>query len=286
MKKLAMLTVKGTVGLIPKAVREKLKSNHKLTELYSRSLQRSGLFYGFPSEKKRMALYGAYLKQQEVELDSINLSSLDVKHICVIVFGDKKIQDTVNSLFQAGVDAQNIRIITAQRISHGLACFSTINTALATLSDSARVFFINSGDTVARKSLQVLVAGHKNAAIVYCDSDKLGKKNQRVSPFFLPDWNPDLQYSTGYVSTGVLIHTAVLQSANLLSTTIAGLLAELWIKNRTLSIRHVAYTLVHRNTDTRVWQAGLKDVRRVVESLTEATPSYNEELGVNYIQWP
>jgi len=57
MKKLAMLTIKGAVGLVPKVVRNKLKTNHKLTEFYSRSLQRSGLFYGFPSEKKRMALY-------------------------------------------------------------------------------------------------------------------------------------------------------------------------------------------------------------------------------------
>ena len=91
MKKLAMLTVKGAVGLVPKAVRNKLKSNHKLTEFYSRSLQRSGLFYGFPSEKKRMALYSAYLKQQTQyfqELASIDKNALEIH---VLIFGAKNL---------------------------------------------------------------------------------------------------------------------------------------------------------------------------------------------------
>ena len=86
MKKLAMLTVKGAVGLVPKAVRNKLKSNHKLTEFYSRSLQRSGLFYGFPSEKKRMALYSAYLKQQAQYFQSLAPVDKSDFKIQVVIF--------------------------------------------------------------------------------------------------------------------------------------------------------------------------------------------------------
>ena len=84
MKKLAMLTVKGAVGLVPKAVRNKLKKTIRLTEFYSRSLQRSGLFYGFPSEKKRMALYSAYLKQQAQYFQSwLLLTKMVAKFTCL-----------------------------------------------------------------------------------------------------------------------------------------------------------------------------------------------------------
>ena len=285
MKKLAMLAVKGAVGLVPKAVREKLKSNHKLTELYSRSLQRSGLFYGFPSEKKRMALYEAYLKQQDAELVALERVSQRITHISVIIVGDKRAQDTLESLEQAGVSFQNVLLVSAQQARHDITCFPTISSAVATVTSSL-VFFVNSGDTVTHDSLQILASQSEHSAVVYCDSDKLGKNKKRVSPFFLPDWNPELQYSTGYVSTGVLIHSTVLKRADISSCTVAGMVAEIWLRNPEIVIQHVTFTLVHRAGDKRDWQNGLKDVRRVVESFTHAVSTYNEVLSVNHIQWP
>ncbi|MDY6885460.1 MAG: glycosyl transferase, partial [Pseudomonadota bacterium] len=98
MKKLAMLTVKGAVGLVPKAVRNKLKSNHKLTEFYSRSLQRSGLFYGFPSEKKRMALYRDYLKHQSKILGSTTVSREANLDFTFIILGHKSLSISLENL--------------------------------------------------------------------------------------------------------------------------------------------------------------------------------------------
>ena len=286
MKKLAMLTVKGAVGLVPRAVREKLKSNHKLTEFYSRSLQRSGLFYGFPSEKKRMALYEAYLKQQEAELASFECTSQSIENISVIIVGDKRAQDTIDSFYHEGVSVQSMRLVSTQPSVYGIECLPTISAAITELSGSDLIFFVNSGDIVTRNALQILAMQSEHSAVVYCDSDKLGRNKKRVSPFFLPDWNPELQFSTGYVSTGVLIHSTLLKNTSLSSSTVSGMLAEIWLNDKAIAIHHVAHTLVHRGEAKREWHKALEDVRRVVESFTYAAPAYNEELSVNHIQWP
>ena len=112
MKKLAMLTVKGAVGLVPKAVRNKLKSNHKLTEFYSRSLQRSGLFYGFPSEKKRMALYKNYLEHQNRLLSNRTSDDKTNLDLTYIILGHRNISVSLASLTNMGVKNTDINVVT------------------------------------------------------------------------------------------------------------------------------------------------------------------------------
>ena len=204
MKKLAMLTVKGAVGLVPRAVRNKLKSNHKLTEFYSRSLQRSGLFYGFPSEKKRMAMYSAYLTHQNHRLQ--NLASIDegARETSVVIIGIQKLSLTLASLNRVGIENERIFVVSEQDIEASVHCFTTISDAVNSISPSCRLLFLNSGDTIAKDSFELFLRCDSSADLVYCDTDKVDVKARRVSPHFLPDWNPDLQLSTGYVLS--LIH--------------------------------------------------------------------------------
>ena len=286
MKKLAMLTVKGAVGLVPKVVRNKLKSNHKLTEFYSRSLQRSGLFYGFPSEKKRMALYETYLKQQAQYLHELTSVAQSYGEIHVLIFGVKSLSVTLDSLTQAGVKHEHICVVGENAVDESVQCALTIAEAVGDLADATRLMLLNSGDTITKKSLEVFLKCDSGADVVYCDTDKIDAKDRRVSPHFLPDWNPELQLSTGYIFTGVMCNAALVKRSGVRSSTIAGIVSELWIKLPHSSVEHIPYTLIHRSPNKKITLEALADIRTVVESFTSATPSYNEELAVNTIQWP
>ncbi|APD87538.1 glycosyl transferase [Alteromonas sp. Mex14] len=286
MKKLAMLTVKGAVGLVPKVVRNKLKSNHKLTEFYSRSLQRSGLFYGFPSEKKRMSLYSTYLKYQDAFLQKHQPITVPLADFEVIVIGQKKLAFTIDSLKRAGIKQQGIRVVSQEKTDIDVECHPSLVSAASSIPNDALVLLLNSGDLVTQQSLQMFLKCNNSAELSYCDTDKIDSKGRKVSPHFLPDWNPDLQFSSAYVFTAVLCKAEKLNKSALISSTIAGLITELWLKEPSLSINHVPYTLIHR-ADNKEWQVqGVIDVGKVLKNLSKAEPAFNEELGVNSVQWP
>jgi GT2 family glycosyltransferase len=286
MKKFAMMTVKGAVGLVPKAVRNKLKGNHKLTEFYSRSLQRSGLFYGFPSEKKRMALYKDYLQYQSKILGSKAASHKTNSDFTFIILGHKNLSTSLESLREAGNDELDIRVVTEKPLALEVSQFSTITEALCEVDDNKHLFFLNSGDTITDETLIMFAISDSKADITYCDTDRVDLKKRRVSPHFLPDWNPELQYSTGYVFTGIKCKAKLVKLNTIKSQTISGLVAELWLKQPELLIKHLPFTLVHRTTNKAAVEERLKDIRERLSDCTTAVASFNAELGVNYIQWP
>ncbi len=281
-----MLTVKGAIGLIPKAVRNKLKSNHKLTEFYSRSLQRSGLFYGFPSEKKRMALYSEYLKHQTSCFKELALHIDTEIEVTIIIIGRRHLSSTLSTLREINVKDESIRMVSADISNGPIQSYMTIADAIGDLPTSTCVLFLNSGDTVSKNSLQVFLKSNSTADVSYCDTDKFDTKKRRVSPHFLPDWNPELQLSTGYVFTGLLCKAKVLKFQEIKAATVAGLATELWVRQPGLSIHHIPFTLVHRGREHAIVDNGLTDIRNILESKTAAVPAYNAELKVNAIQWP
>lgn len=286
MKKLAMLTVKGAVGLVPKSVRNKLKNNHKLTEFYSRSLQRSGLFYGFPSEKKRMALYKDYLQHQSKVLVSKTASHKTKLDFTFIILGHQNLSISLESLRETGNDQLDIRVVTEKALRAEVSQFSTLTGALSDVDDNKELFFLNSGDTITDEALKVFAISDSKADITYCDTDRVDLKKRRVSPHFLPDWNPELQYSTGYVFTGIKCKAKLVKLNTIKSQTIAGLVTELWLKQADLLIKHLPFTLLNRTTNKTLVDKSLQDIRERLSDSTSAVASFNAELGVNHLQWP
>lgn len=281
-----MLTVKSAVGLVPKAVRNKLKTNHHLTELYSRSLQRSGLFYGFPSEKKTRALYNTYLKQQSTKLASLDLSAEDINNLSVVIVGDENVDFTVTSVFQAGVDAANAYVITRRTLLEGVKVYTNLGDAIAALPSDTRALFINSGDSITSTELAAFLQLSRASEIAYCDTDEISAKKQRLSPYFLPDWNPDLQLSTGYISTGVIICTKLIKQASITAASIASMVAELWLVDALITMQHIPLTLVHRANSRTVGQKALNDISHILSKYSQATSTYNEQQEINHIHWP
>jgi len=286
MKKLAMLTVKGAVGLVPKAVRNKLKSNHKLTEFYSRSLQRSGLFYGFPSEKKRMALYKNYLEHQNRLLSNRTSDDKTNLDLTYIILGHRNISVSLASLTNMGVKNTDINLVTEKPLENKVSRYKTISEAVECLDDDKVLFFLNSGDSITNDTVKMFAKSDSEADLTYCDTDRVDVKKRRVSPHFLPDWNPELQYTTGYVFTGVKCKTELLKENTIKASTIAGLVTELWIKSPQMLIKHLPYTLIQRTVNKDATDKCLEDIRERLTECTSAVPSFNPELGVNHIQWP
>ncbi|MCW8108076.1 glycosyltransferase family 2 protein [Alteromonas ponticola] len=213
-KKLSMLTVKAAVGLLPVGVKKSLKKNARLTEFYSRSLQRSGLFFGFPSPKKLQALYNKRLNQQARELSEYAITQTKCQ---VVIAGDNatKVLHTITSF-----DEEYLAIVTLIVEDE---IFSQISAAInnhiivkpfSTFADidSTPALLIRQGESVdTKRLLQTLTKYNASleGQVTYFDWHYVDKKGTPVDPQLLPDWNPDLQLSTGYIKTAIWLQNPV-----------------------------------------------------------------------------
>ena len=186
MKKFAMLTVKGAVGLLPLSVKQKLKQNAQLTELYSRSLQRSGLIYGFPSKKKRMAMYKHYLKLQDRALSDKyeKLSESNKEKINVVVVGTDFLATTQKDLQRYLSQIKKVFVVGKVTASQyeDVESVASLSEALGACDSSHSTLFIKSGDTLSKFALNEFIAVAKQTDIAYCDTDEKNQKGALTSP--------------------------------------------------------------------------------------------------------
>ena len=226
LKKYAMLAVKGFVSLFPKPIREFAKRNPKLTALYSRALHRSGLFYGLPNKKKLFALYKGMLVAQHENIVKLQRQNSPPQHkLDVLVVGFKRadINKTVQSLREYANFVGQIFIQERQtpfkfETGRSLEAVKTVkNWGELAHQSTHSVLLLNAGDILYTSSLGILLTQLNNAHILYCDTDISDENGQRHSPHLLPDWNPELQISTAYVNTGVLVGRSIMNDKSLFS---------------------------------------------------------------------
>lgn len=94
-------------------------------------------------------------------------------------------------LKQAAAADSRIRVVSRTVRGHMLA---TSNAALA-LARGEWVVLMGHGDQIPSDALYELVAelnDHPDAQVLYTDEDKIDDDNQRYSPYFKPDFDPDL----------------------------------------------------------------------------------------------
>jgi O-antigen biosynthesis protein len=97
--------------------------------------------------------------------------------------------------------AKDGRIKVCFRQTNGHICEAS-NSALA-LAGGEFVALLDHDDELAKHSLLFVVAAINDAPdaqVLYSDEDKLNLKGDRFDPHFKGDWNPDLLFSTNYVS--------------------------------------------------------------------------------------
>ena len=285
-----MLTVKGAVGLLPLSFKRKLKQNALLTEFYSRSLRHSGLFYGFPSKKKRMAMYKHYLELQGKSLREQYASHTESngQKVNVVILGTDFLVATLQSVQRYSSQIQNILVVGKIAASQyeNVKSVASIAQALEACDVNYSTLLVKSGDTLAEYALNAFIAVGNKADIAYCDTDEENKKGVLASPKFLPDWNPDLQLSTAYINTGVLVSPKV---SSIFGTheisTIAQLVTTAWQKQPTVTISHIPLTLVHSENSVKREQNELLSISDDLNSQGKAVSSFSEHQNINSVLW-
>ncbi|WP_218310912.1 glycosyltransferase family 2 protein [Alteromonas antoniana] len=289
MKKIAMRTVKGVAGLLPKSLKNHLKKNAKLTELYSTGIRKSGLFYGVPSKKVQKRQYQRFLARQELDVSALlsrePLSTLN----CNIIFvggNTLNIEKSLSSLKQAAVHAESLVLIAPDNDNiSGVNTVDSLSSALSQLDSTKPVLLVRCGDTFHSGFGALYQRQVDHADVVYCDTDSVDKHGKYVDPCFLPDWNPDLQLSTGYIRTGVLCSKLLLDGLmTSRCNSISALIAYIAIENPEVTFKHLPYTVLHSETSQQlaIDALAINDMQKVVGKDIESSEVQGE---VNRCLW-
>ncbi|WP_252729063.1 glycosyltransferase family 2 protein [Aliiglaciecola lipolytica] len=278
-----------------------MRKNIWLFNLYSKSLQKSGLFYGFPSPQKLQKLYVKTIKKQNAEIAK-KLENCDhnIQVNCLVVLTGKYKSD--KSTIEALLNFTGIRrvYVTGRQKSVGQVAdelnLSSGNSIfdLTQLVDNERsipLFILSGGDLVHSQAITLMhsyLADPQENKIVYCDVDYYDKSNVRHSAEFYPDWNPDLQLATGYIKTGVMIsgvdvvnrfcHFA---NKNTSTSLLAIWLADNYLRNFSIPIVHIPFSLVHKSVKNQDnWEKQLSSL-----NYPKFTSNNSDSSEVAQVKW-
>ncbi|KHT54516.1 glycosyl transferase [Alteromonas macleodii] len=275
MKKIVMRSVRAALQLIPKTLKDKLKQNERLTGLYVRSVRKSGLFFDAPTPKQTQALYNHWL---EVNESAFSDSITKIGEWQAVIFG------TDNQ----GVTEENTKTLGVKTcLITGELALGAIEKKISLLDDRLPTLLLNGGDLLESSAIYHLLKALKDNDLVYCDTDELSSNGTKTSPRFLPSWNPELQYSTGYINSGVMIKTSRLKSLHISNqTTIAEVITELSLSIDGLVVNHMPLPLVHLSVTENNEAKSLERVKMVIERHSKATVELDEKFNVNRLCWP
>ncbi|WP_420933994.1 glycosyltransferase family 2 protein [Alteromonas sp. A081] len=274
MKKTVMRAVRAALQLVPKNLKNKLKQSERLTAFYIKSVRKSGLFFDAPTPKQTHQLYQAWLQEHHsllCEQINKNLQSWQA----IIVGREEHFTKTEKAVLSLG--AKNAIFINNEENTGFLHSKDSIDINLP-------ILLLRGGDTVHAGAIAHFLDALESADIVYSDTDEALDNGEYTAPRFLPDWNPELQLSTGYVRTGVMLKADCLESVDCL-TSIAGLLAKLELSGQHLNIKHISLPLVHSCFDDSDIARDLAVIREEIDTSSDATVTLSREQNVNRVMW-
>ncbi|WP_137168793.1 glycosyltransferase family 2 protein [Salinimonas lutimaris] len=280
-----MLAVKGGYGLLPQSVKTAFRKNLALRAWYGKQLQQSGLFYGFPSQKKLFALYKDCLKKQQADLAVL---PADTRNYAVVVLGSNKdaLRLTLSSLGQ--LQERLLHIYVSNEV---LPALQSLAAEIKPLSDLAQqphkwLLCLRAGEQINPNALKAL-PDVVEPRLFYFDWHYLDNKDKPVDAQLLPAWNPDYQLSAGYVKTALVIHQPEqLVDLSLLSSGINDytcMLARMAI-NHAQPVEHVPYSLLAAGQNAQHDKADIDALADVVEPV--AIPVKDKKQGILNLMWP
>ncbi|MBE7213952.1 glycosyltransferase family 2 protein [Shewanella benthica] len=148
-------------------------------------------------------------------------------------------------------------------------------------------FIINCGDRV-HASLNYVLAENIDdmTSILYCDTDSYNHLKQHLDPKFKPNWNPDLQLTTGYVSSGIWVDSFQQLYGKLIlsGSGIAQYLMILYLENNRIdSIKNIPLVLVSQNQNFKL---NLSEVSAYTRGLLDACGKVTvDERELIRIEW-
>jgi GT2 family glycosyltransferase len=302
-----MRAVKFLIGLFPKKARIRMRKQLWLHNLYSKSLQKSGLFYGFPPPHKLQKLYVNNIAEQHRQIASqIKLVTNQRKINCLIILTGRADADTQTiqnvfsllgegKLFVTGKDALVRHCCEKGFLSNEHHVYDIKQQSEELYSCALLV--LRGGDLLHSQALAMFSSKMPNVtseSVNYCDIDSLDQSGKRHLAEFYPDWNPDLQLSTGYVKTGIVIEgeqtirrlLCFAQQHNQTSM-IALWMSELYLSKSSVEINHIEYCLVHQTLASDMqWTQELMKLPHQAINISKGGSTQNAKISWKHASSP
>ena len=234
------------------------------------------------------------------------------------------LSDTIKSIHDCVESPANILVICSNKslvkianqvcktLKHVsvLASYNAQKSAAVRQLGRSPVFTIQHGNLLHQHCFVALNRASISGDYAYVDTDKI-EQGERFDPAFFPDWNPDLQLSTGYVKNGLLFcqsnennGQAQLNDLFAHDLSIQKMLSALYLNNVDVQVSHIPFVLVHSQSlvkepeaplDTSVYFAlgheplvsliiptynGLDILRPCISSILEKTTYSNYEICI------
>lgn len=267
---LSIRFLKKLVEYTPKSIRTILKTNPRLTAFYTQELHKAGVLQCIPTKKVQAKLYLRNISRQQRLIERYSQSPIEapVLVVCVTVFNKEHLSKTLQSIqvltgeFRKVVVYCPTNLVTKIKKSVTKMGFLAVNYSFvinleADLDEgtlASPCFIIHAGDQLNKDSIKVLVNNiEQDAQYAYVDCDFMDEDSQRYSPEFFPDWNPDLQLSTGYIQTGFWcfkLHKVT--SLNLVDkdhSVISQWLSTQYLRGVIHNVQHIPLVIVHKTKE-------------------------------------
>ena len=271
-RQLLVKLTKSVMRVTPKAWVLWVKNHPKIVAAYSRNLHKSGLLYQLQTLEELTRSYAAYQQYQQHQITELvakpeshwdSVTPCNVL-ICVPYFDAEALKTTLTSITEQHTAFANVlvwcdiqdTVALMAVLSQQLDCDFNLITALSDVPDDMAhepCFMLFSGDVVAPFLCTLLPKLTTPAThIAYVDTDVCDAGGNRSFPDFKPDWNPDLQLTAGYVSSGVWVDKLsrvvahVGQSCRLTPFSISQFLCLCYVNGNEERIEHIPLVLVSR----------------------------------------
>ncbi|WP_137222056.1 glycosyltransferase [Shewanella sp. MEBiC00475] len=213
------------MSLTPKAWVSWAKNNPKLVAAYSRNLHKSGLLYQLQTMEELTRSYTAYQKYQQQSVAELLVTAKFSSQpanpltllICVPTHNADSLLATLISvddqqaLFSEVLvwchtqDVASVRAVLNDQLDSTFTLITNLGDVSCNTTNTP-CFMIFAGDVIESYLRELLPSVLPQATnIAYVDTDVRDAAGNRNFPDFKPDWNPDLQLTAGYVSSGVWI---------------------------------------------------------------------------------
>ena len=276
MRDLLLKAVKGAYGLLPEKSKNRMRGYHNLRQWYGNKLRQSSIAYEVPSLRKTRQLHQLHLLGQAARVEK----AVPIEQtINVLIIGEKGFAKTAASLFRLKTDVGSVYVDHSK-------CREGLNTALPVKPRSAIVMGIY--------PLLVLKAGVEvyedilpidrkspESDVTYFDAFTVDEKNKLQTYEFLPDWNPDLLLSTGYIKSAVMLKPdSRLNPFFADSNNIESALADAYLAGVDFSIDHLPLSF----TQSRAIRPDLDSLKKIINKYHLQTENLTGK--VLSVQWP
>ncbi|MET6759709.1 glycosyltransferase family 2 protein [Pseudoalteromonas sp. NCIMB_1079] len=321
-RKLAVKLVKSIIAITPNTWVEYVKRHPKLVAAYSRNLHKSGLLYQLQTIEELTRSYDAFQAYQRTYIDSLlsvaakqdaNASNLSKTStlpalnllVCISKYDPELIQHTLDSIAEQSHAFSAIIFLCHEEHEKSLNALlaSQLDSPFIVVSETTAIdltvleqacFVMYAGDKLA-KNIRLLIPEvvDVNTQVAYVDTDSYNSLGEVCFPDFKPDWNPDLQLTTGYIHSGVWVDSLSRlfkvwsevfsgKSHAISNFDVSAFLCYSYLYFADKNIQHIPLVLLSRPGDTPCFTQAAALVTDLYQPFADLLPSTNPALRLRW----